>query len=403
MKKLFDFLAEHIRLLNKSIYRGEKYEKNLSALLFLGIVTAVFGVIMTVLNIVQKKGFVTYTTIMFTICGMIIAISGKVLRKREIAVVTTVVLCAFIFTYYAIGGVNDGFAILWTFLMPLAICYFLSVKYGIILSFYFELLIIVLFYTPLRSNFTGAYTETFMTRFPIIYLCGVLTTLISMSQYHESILFELEYTDRLNKEVERQTHVATERAEQLQKLSDQTVLALARTIDAKDKYTNGHSFRVSDYSVALAKRLGWSEAEVNEMRRESLLHDIGKIGIPDAVLNKPGRLDNEEFETIKSHTVIGKNILEGLEDMSGIANVALYHHERYDGKGYPTGLSGSDIPLHARIVAIADAYDAMNSDRIYRPALSRDKIRKEFDRCTGTQFDPELIAVFKEIFDEGIV
>ena len=399
---MFKKLKTHLKRLNTSIYRGARYERNLSALVFLGLVVAFFGTTMTVLNIIQKKGFVTYTTIMFAVSGFVILFCAKVLKKREPAVVMVVIMSMFIFTYYAISGANDGFAILWTFLMPLIVCYFLSVIFGILLSVYFELLIIILFYTPIRGTFT-AYTQTFMTRFPIIYLCELLIITISMSQYHESVLFELDYTNRLNREVELQTKVAKERAAKLQKLSDETVLALARTIDAKDTYTNGHSFRVSDYSVALAKKLGWSEAEINELRRESLLHDIGKIGIPDSVLNKPGRLTADEFTVIKSHTVIGKNILEDLEDMSSIAEVALCHHERYDGSGYPQKLAGTDIPSHARIVAIADAYDAMNSDRIYRPALTKDQIRAELVSRVGTQFDPEYVTAFIEIFDLGIV
>ena len=120
--------------------------------------------------------------------------------------------------------------------------------------------------------------------------------------------------------------------------------------------------------MALARKLGFDEKETDTLKQEALLHDIGKIGVPDAVLNKPGRLNDEEYDAIKLHTTIGKEILSGLEDMHSFEEVAMHHHERYDGRGYPTGLSGEAIPSHARIVALADAYDAMHSDRIYRKA-----------------------------------
>ena len=179
------------------------------------------------------------------------------------------------------------------------------------------------------------------------------------------------------------------------------VQTLAKTIDAKDKYTNGHSFRVSEYSVKLARRLGWADEEINLIERESLLHDIGKIGVPDAVLNKPGRLNDEEFNTIKNHTGIGKTILEGIDGMQSVADIAAYHHERFDGSGYPEGLKGTEIPAHARIISIADAFDAMSSDRVYRKGMEKDAIRRELVNGSGKQFDPEYLSVFLKLFDDG--
>ena len=414
-------LKRHWNLLNQSIYTGEKYEKNLTAISWFGIICAVFGTGMTIMNIVQHKGFVTWTTAAFAVGGIFIHIVSKVYHNRRISVIGAVVISALTFSYYAISGANEGFAILWTMLMPLAICYFMGVKEGIVLSLFFETLVIVLFYTPIRAHYDGVYTVTFMNRFPIVYLCGLMITAVSMTQYHESVLVETEYTERLNEEVERQTKVAveqskiaqeqsriateqsriaTERANQLELLSEEMVETLARTIDAKDRYTNGHSFRVSEYAVALARKLGWSEEEIRELKREGLLHDIGKIGVPDAVLNKPGRLTDEEFSVIKSHTSIGKTILEGLDGMKAAAEVAAYHHERYDGKGYPEGLKGKAIPEHARVISIADAYDAMHSDRIYRKALPDDLILEELKRGCRQQFDPDYLPVFLEMLDE---
>ncbi|MBQ9545296.1 MAG: HD domain-containing protein [Clostridia bacterium] len=408
MKRLFGFFKKHFLLLNQSIYVGEKYEKNLYAIGWFGIIGFAFGCLMSLMNILQHKGFVTYTTVVVAVIGALIFLFARVFKKRNAAVICALLLSIFVFSYYAISGANEGFAILWTLLVPMAISYFMGVRHGILLSVYFEILVIVLFYTPLRANFTEFYTETFMNRFPIIYLCILMVTTVSMTQYHESALVEIEYTNRLNAEVEKQTkvaveqsRVATERAGQLLKLSEEMVQTLAMTIDAKDKYTNGHSFRVSEYAVKLAGRLGWSDEKLHALEREALLHDIGKIGIPDAVLNKPGKLTEEEFETIKGHTTIGKKILDGVEGMKSEADAAAYHHERYDGKGYPDGLRGEDIPEHARIISIADAFDAMRSDRVYRKGLDDDTIRRELVNGSGKQFDPKLLKVFLEMFNEG--
>lgn len=408
MKRLFSFFKKHVLLLNQSIYVGAKYEKNLNAISWFGIIGFAFGCLMTILNILQHKGFVTYTTIGVAVIGMMIFLFARVFKKRTAAVICALLLSIFVFSYYAISGANEGFAILWTLLVPMAISYFMGVKQGILLSVYFELLLIVMFYTPLRQFFTEYYTETFMNRFPIIYLCILMVTTVSMTQYHESTLVEIEYADRLSAEVAKQTkvaveqsRVATERAEQLLKLSEEMVQTLAKTIDAKDKYTNGHSFRVSEYAVKLAGKLGWNDEELHGLERESLLHDIGKIGIPDAVLNKPGRLTDEEFEIIKGHTTIGQTILSNIEGMKSAADAAAYHHERYDGTGYPEGLKGEEIPVHARIISIADAFDAMRSDRVYRKGLDDDTIRRELTNGSGKQFDPELLTVFLSMFNAG--
>lgn len=185
-----------------------------------------------------------------------------------------------------------------------------------------------------------------------------------------------------------------ELAEAQNKMSLQMLETLAKTIDAKDRYTNGHSMRVAAYSVKLATEMGMEAEEIETLKYEALLHDIGKIGIPDSVLNKPGKLSDEEFGIIKTHTTIGDGILKDMISIPGASRVARSHHERYDGKGYPDSISESNIPLNSRIVCIADAYDAMSSDRVYRKALSRERILEELTKGRGTQFDPELLDTF---------
>ena len=205
----------------------------------------------------------------------------------------------------------------------------------------------------------------------------------------------------LREEVKRQTYRAEERRRKVEQMSLQTIYTLASAIDAKDKYTKGHSSRVSEYSTCLARALGYSEEELNNLRHIALLHDIGKISIPDSILNKPGRLSNTEFEIIKGHAQAGGEILDNISMMPDIKVGARHHHERWDGRGYPDGLRGRDIPEVARIICIADAYDAMNSRRVYRNALPKEVIRHELVEGSGVQFDPMMTEVFLKLFDEG--
>jgi putative two-component system response regulator len=178
--------------------------------------------------------------------------------------------------------------------------------------------------------------------------------------------------------------------------ADNVIAALANAIEAKDEYTEGHNERVSSYSVALAQAAGMSEDDQEIVRMAGILHDIGKIGVPDNVLNKPGRLSQDEFERIFLHPQEGEKILSPLRCLSGVRDVVLYHHERYDGTGYPKGLKGMQIPIFARIVAIADSYDAMTSTRSYRKALSREKAIEELENKAEEMWDPELVKIFIE-------
>lgn len=188
--------------------------------------------------------------------------------------------------------------------------------------------------------------------------------------------------------------------ESVERLSIQMVNALANTIDAKDSYTNGHSTRVAKYSVMIAEKMGYDKERIALVEYTALLHDIGKIGVPREIINKPSRLTDEEYEIIKTHPIIGSKTLEGITEIPDIAIGARYHHERFDGRGYPDGLSGMDIPEIARIIGVADAYDAMTSNRSYRDLLSQEIVRGEIEKGKGTQFDPDIADVMISIIDE---
>jgi putative nucleotidyltransferase with HDIG domain len=176
-----------------------------------------------------------------------------------------------------------------------------------------------------------------------------------------------------------------------------TIGALAAAVDAKDPYTYGHSNEVTEHTLAIAEELHVSEAETETLRIAALLHDIGKIGIDSSILNKPGKLTAEEFEAIRSHPDIAANILGSLEFLRDVVPLVHHHHEYWDGSGYPTGLSGESIPRGARIISVADAYNAMTSDRPYRAALSREEAVLELHSNAGSQFDPEIVTAFVRV------
>lgn len=188
--------------------------------------------------------------------------------------------------------------------------------------------------------------------------------------------------------------------EHLSQMFAETARALATAIDAKDRYTHGHSNRVAEYSKEIAKRAGKSDKEIREVYFAALLHDVGKIGVSGNIINKKGKLTPEEFDEIKKHTVWGWEILSNITRSPYLNIGAHYHHEKFDGHGYPEGLCGADIPDLARIISVADAYDAMTSNRSYRETMSQDVVRREIEKGLGTQFDPEYARIMLEMIDE---
>ena len=185
-----------------------------------------------------------------------------------------------------------------------------------------------------------------------------------------------------------------------ERLSLRVVQTLAEAIDAKDNYTNGHSTRVAEYAREIARRHGYTTKQQDEIYMMGLLHDVGKIGIPNDVINKSGKLTPDEYEMIKTHTRVGARILRKIEEMPKLVEGARWHHERYDGTGYPDGLVGESIPEEARIIAVADAYDAMSSQRSYRDILPQETVKREIENGKGTQFDPGFADIMLAMIDE---
>lgn len=206
------------------------------------------------------------------------------------------------------------------------------------------------------------------------------------------------FTSMMFRAMAMQTQLAND-ASQYKKLSEQSLLAITRAVEAKDLYTKGHSERVAKYSEMIAKKMGYSDDDAKTLYIMALMHDVGKIGIPDAIINKPGALTDEEFKIIKSHPVIGADILKEVDAFGKISEIALNHHERVDGKGYPNGLTGNEISDEVAIVSVADAYDAMTSQRSYRDIMEQAEVRAEIKKGIGTQFKKQQAEAMLEIID----
>lgn len=198
------------------------------------------------------------------------------------------------------------------------------------------------------------------------------------------------------KTINKQLH---DKNEELERAYLDAIGILRQTVEAKDPYTRGHSDRVSEYSVLIGKKLGLDEKTLHILKIGGLFHDIGKIGIPDSILLKESKLSDEEYSQIKNHPMIGVHMLGDAAIFTDILPIVKHHHERYDGRGYPSQLVGDDIPYVARIAAVADTFDAMTSKRSYRDSLPIDVVRAEIERCSGTQFDPNIAKVFLDIMD----
>lgn len=235
----------------------------------------------------------------------------------------------------------------------------------------------------------------------ILLLCSTIVQAVKEEFERIRVTVEREkFQAELEQKVDEQTLELRIQQERISELFVETVIALCEAVDAKDRYTSGHSKRVGKYARMIAARMGKSEEEQEEIYRAGLLHDVGKIRVPAEIINKAGKLTDEEYNVIKIHPVTGYHILRGIAGNSDIAIAAKYHHERYDGKGYPNGLAGENIPQMARILGVADSYDAMASDRSYRKALPQEIVRQEIEKGKGTQFDPQIADIMIAMIDE---
>jgi len=251
----------------------------------------------------------------------------------------------------------------------------------------------IIMYLPIGESLDGSVLELdyvfhrVLTSEPLFWisLVGMIVWLIAL------IIFAI---------TSAQIRKYNERHERDNKIISESIETFTGFIDAKDPYTNGHSKRVAEYTRMIAKEFGYDGEELDRIYYMALLHDCGKIGVPDNILGKPGKLSEEEFEIIKSHTVRGGQILSNFKSLEDANEGALYHHERYDGRGYPEGKAGEDIPLIARMICVADSFDAMNTNRVYRKMLSKEKIISEIETNKGKQFDPRFADAMLRLIKE---
>ena len=244
--------------------------------------------------------------------------------------------------------------------------------------------------------FTMLFAFSFFSRIIITVLKENRKELLRVEKEAE----KAKYVDELN---HKNKQLAADK-ERLNDLTRESIFALSNAVEFNDHYTNGHLQRVANYSKLIAEKMKLEPAKITEIYYAGLLHDVGKIGINNELINKPERLNQEEYETMKLHTHMGYKILRDMSektDFKDLSNGAKWHHERYDGTGYPDKLKGTEIPLIARIIAVADSYDAMTTTRKYRQSMNSDQVRQELIKGKGTQFDPEIIDIMIELIDKG--
>lgn len=296
--------------------------------------------------------------------------------------------------YFTSGGYHGGMP-LWI-LLSLVISWvvirkkILYVVYALSLLFHCG----CIYYSSLHPQLVVAFESEEAVAFDVIQSLVLVSLIFGIIIKYQGRAYELKKNelDKINASLELQN----------ERITLQSMYALAKTIDAKDRYTNGHSKRVAKYSRMLAERMGLSGDELDEIFNMAMLHDIGKIGVPDSIINKDSKLTDEEYGIVKKHPEIGYEILSEMPELKDIGIGAKWHHERYDGKGYPDGLKGEAIPLPARIIGVADAYDAMSSNRSYRKFLPQEVVKSEIENGRGTQFDPVIADIMLGIIAEDV-
>ncbi|MFT3952239.1 MAG: HD-GYP domain-containing protein [Oscillospiraceae bacterium] len=357
---------------------------------FILLSLALACLITTIMDIIQRDWITSVLTAVFFLLFLWFFFVLKNRGWRNGIVRFTAVFCTAVFSFYYLTGTNNGFSAIWILIIPCAFMAFGDLRTGFFVSTYFMVFLVVFTWTPVRHLVTFSYSPAYRVQFPVLFALTFLLALVLNYQLQLYKIKQASNLDALNQAV------LDERSRNLD-LSMQTLLSISHAVEAKDQLTNHHSERVATYARLIAEQLGWNEENLELIYFAGLVHDIGKIGVPDEILNKKGKLTDEEFDFIRRHPKVGYEILKDFNGMEGIVDAILYHHERYDGKGYVTHLSGKDIPELARIICVADAFDAMNSDRVYRSSMSRDYILSELTRGKGTQFDPIFAQIMIDL------
>jgi len=342
-------------------------------------------------EIQKRKYSKAYTLIEILVFGQ--AVINIILHITGIAEFNTTLV--FSHVWMVIGILFAVFTVLYDIKTKRIKEYLIS-AWGMLLFLIFGMSEIIGYYY--RGNYRiGAYMCVGLVFLLVVTIAQVLSD--EMQKIRSNLEME-RFQVELERKVEEQTVELRLQQEKTNKMYVRTIMALSDAVDAKDRYTSGHSKRVAKYARMIAVRMGKSKEEQEKIYQAGLLHDIGKIRVPAEIINKPGKLTDEEYNVIKIHPVTGYRILESISDDGFIAIATKFHHERYDGKGYPNGLVGERIPEVARILGVADAYDAMASNRSYRDALPQSIVREEIEKGKGTQFDPYIADIMLQMMDE---
>lgn len=368
----------------------------------------VLGVIMAITTHIEGNHAMVIVSCTYGPLFLISFIITMITKKPQFFLVLGYIMSFAMEIVFLITGGQEGFGIFWMCIISLFTFFSNQKRVFYIVNSAYILLVILGFWTPL-SQFCYQFSDTMRVRFPLLYIIEFIFTIIikfrlSKVEDNRNILFNnlIDLQNSLQQQVEDRTRELKEEKNNSEKLLIELTQALATTIDAKDKYTSGHSRRVAEYSKMLAAALEKDEKEQQEIYLFALLHDIGKIGIPDWIINKENKLTEEEYAEIKKHPQIGYEILKSISIMPKLKTGVRWHHERIDGTGYPDGLTGDSIPEYAKIISVADAYDAMTSNRSYRSSLPQDKVRAEIENQKGTQFDPIVADKLLEIIDADV-
>lgn len=372
-------MNEHVKRINRSLVCG-----------WLLIVIILF--VSYLLEVIKGERTIAYLLVFTAVTAIPADLAYYLFRREPDRHMLRYEIVAGYFVMYAFAMATGSTSLVFCYILPLLSLLVLYhepkiVVYTGVASLVLNVLNV--WKRAIKGELTLSNTKDVEIQFALLFLC-FLGAFLATRLYDDIDRKNEEYTSRLNAQ-----------NEDIQRMTIQTIMTIANTIDAKDEYTRGHSRRVAEYAAAIAKEMGLSEEEISDIRYIGLLHDIGKIGIPDAVLNKPGKLTDEEYRIMKSHTTIGAEILKDINMIEGLDVGAKYHHERYDGKGYPDGIAGDDIPHIARIISVADAYDAMSSNRIYRRHLDSARVTEELKKGIGVQWDPACVKALLRLLEEN--
>ena len=394
---MFRSLKRCIKILFNQIKPGKETvvftELKITYILILMMSLVFVALYLLITSIVDGKLFMIVISSLLLAGFLFSSILLRFTKYKTLSLNFFIIFICGLFTYYFIRSGNDGLASLWLILFPFACINLIDVRRGCYASFYMGLIVLLFCWTPLSKFLDGALLPGVQLRLPVLFgasfLIGVIAWYHAFREEHD----RLEIINGLDQKVEAAKQENMD-------LMMKAIISISNIIDAKDNYTREHSSRVAEYSRLIAIELGWPEDRINDIYISGLIHDIGKVGIPIAIINKPGKLDDTEYSRLKTHPEIGYKIVKHLVN-DEVAEGVYCHHERPDGKGYPRGLK--KIPEFGRVIAIADAFDAMNSNRVYRKSLSESYIIDQLINNKGTQFDPEYVDIFLKLIHEGKV